>query len=87
VLLHHDEPILCDGSVIGWVTSGAYGHRVGASLGMGWVRSDDPITPATLATGAFEVEVAGRAVRAHLQLAPFYDPKGERIRPDRRRSS
>lgn len=85
LLLHHDEPILHEGSVVGWITSGAYGHRVGASLGMGWLRSDRPITPAALATGGFEVEVAGRAVPARLQLAPFYDPRGERIRPDRPR--
>ncbi len=39
-----DEPIWHDGRVVGWVTSGAYGHRVGRSLALGYV-------PAALADG------------------------------------
>jgi 4-methylaminobutanoate oxidase (formaldehyde-forming) len=87
VTMHHDEPILLGGRVVGWVTSAAYGHRVGASLGMGWLRADEPVTLAMLASGTFEVEVASRAVGARLQLAPFYDPSGARIRPDPKRVS
>ncbi|MFM1991051.1 MAG: hypothetical protein RJA99_4008 [Pseudomonadota bacterium] len=79
-LLHHDEPILCDGRVVGLVTSGAYGHRVGASLGMGWLRLDEPITAAALAARRFEVEVAARPVAAALQLAAWYDPSNLRVR-------
>ena len=37
-----DEPIWHDGRVVGWVTSGAYGHSVGRSLALGYI-------PATLA--------------------------------------
>lgn len=33
-MLYHEEPILRDGEIVGSVTSGAYGHRVDASLGM-----------------------------------------------------
>ncbi len=32
-----DEPIWHDGKVVGWVTSGAFGHRVGRSLALGYV--------------------------------------------------
>jgi glycine cleavage system aminomethyltransferase T/glycine/D-amino acid oxidase-like deaminating enzyme len=80
-VMHHDEPILQDDRVVGWITSAAYGHRTGASLGMGWLRADEPITAALLAAGGFQVEIAGRRVGASLQLGPHYDPRGERIRP------
>lgn len=79
--LHHDEPILLDGRVVGLVTSGAYGHRVDASLGIGWLTLDEPVTAAAIAARRFEVEVARRAVAADLGLAPWYDSKNERVRP------
>ena len=43
-LLHHDEPIVMDGHRIGLLTSGSYGHTLGAALGMGWVRHPDGVT-------------------------------------------
>src|SRR4051794_39353275 len=57
-LLYHEEPIWRDGRIVGAVTSGAYGHRVGASLGMGYVSHEGGVTPEWLAEGRFEVEVA-----------------------------
>jgi glycine cleavage system aminomethyltransferase T/glycine/D-amino acid oxidase-like deaminating enzyme len=79
-LLHHDEPIWQRGRIVGSVTSGMYGHRLGASLGMGYVRQEGGVTPAWLAQGEFEVEIACERVTAQLQLPAFYDPKGERVR-------
>ncbi|UCE31270.1 MAG: FAD-dependent oxidoreductase [Burkholderiales bacterium] len=79
-LLYHDEPILADGRLVGTTTSGMYGHRVGASLGMGYVELPEPVTAERLATLEMTVEVGDRCVPATAQLAPFYDPKGERVR-------
>jgi 4-methylaminobutanoate oxidase (formaldehyde-forming) len=79
-LVYHEEPILCDGRIVGSVTSGMYGHRVGASLGMGYVRLDEPVTAQALVARRFEVEVACERVPAQLQLAPYYDSGNERIR-------
>jgi heterotetrameric sarcosine oxidase gamma subunit len=79
-LLIHDEPILLRGEVVGWVSSGMYGHRVGASLGMGWVRQAGGVSAAWLAQEGFEVEVASTRVPARLQFEPWYDPKGSRVR-------
>ena len=79
-LLYHEEPIWRDGRIVGAVTSGAYGHRIGASLGMGYVSHEGGVTRDWLAEGGFEVEVAWERVPAVLQLEPFYDPKGERVR-------
>jgi glycine cleavage system aminomethyltransferase T len=36
-LLYHEEPIVRNGSIVGSIKSGAWGHRVGRSIGMGYV--------------------------------------------------
>lgn len=79
-LLYHEEPILRDGAIVGSITSGAFGHRVGASLGMGYVSSPDGVTSDFLNGGTFEVEVACERHLAQVQLRPFYDPGNERVR-------
>ncbi len=79
-LLHHEEPILENGRIVGSVTSGAFGFRVGASLGMGYVRHPEGVTADWLASGHFAVEVAGEPVPATLRLRPFHDPENERVR-------
>jgi 4-methylaminobutanoate oxidase (formaldehyde-forming) len=79
-LLYHAEPVVGDGRIVGAITSGMYGHRVGASLGMGYATLDEPITPALLAQARVEVEVAGRRVPARAGLAPWYDAGMTRIR-------
>jgi len=56
--LYHNEPILRDGRIVGSITSGAYGHRLRASLGMGYVSNPDGVTDAWLSEGRWEVEVA-----------------------------
>ena len=70
-----DEPIFHDGKAVGWVTSGAYGHRVGASIALGYV-------PAELAAAdaGFEIEIIGERRRATRLAAPPYDPTGARMR-------
>ena len=77
--LYHNEPLLRDGEIVGSVTTGAYGHRIGASLGMGYVACPGGVTPDWLASGAWEAEIAWRRYPARLQLRPWYDPKGERL--------
>ena len=70
-----DEPIWHEGKPVGWVTSGAYGHRVDASLALGYV-------PAELATAdsGFEIEIIGeRRAALRLKEAPF-DPAGSSMR-------
>jgi 4-methylaminobutanoate oxidase (formaldehyde-forming) len=65
-LLYHDEPIWHGDAIVGSVTSGMYGHRLRASLGMGYVRRASGVTRDWLAAGGFEVEVAGERLAAHL---------------------
>jgi glycine cleavage system aminomethyltransferase T/glycine/D-amino acid oxidase-like deaminating enzyme len=79
-LVYHEEPIVRDGEIVGSVTSGGYGHRVGASLGMGYVHCPDGVRREFLDSGTFEVEVACERHPATVQFSPFFDPRNERIR-------
>jgi 4-methylaminobutanoate oxidase (formaldehyde-forming) len=79
-LLFRDEPIVMDGKRIGLLTSGSYGHALGAAIGMGWVRHPDGVTPDLLRSARFEIEVAGERYPAAASLRPFYDPDGTRMR-------
>lgn len=78
-LLYHHEPIWADGRLVGSITSGAYGHRVGASLGMGYVDNGGAVDASFLSASEFEIEVAGRRHRAIAQLAAYYDPSNSRV--------
>ncbi|MEX2647815.1 MAG: FAD-dependent oxidoreductase [Alphaproteobacteria bacterium] len=70
-----DEPVLHDGKVVGWVTSGGYGHTVGASIALAYV-------PPALAKPevVFHVELLGETIPARFQPEPLVDPKGARMR-------
>jgi dimethylglycine dehydrogenase len=70
-----DEPIWHDGKVVGWVTSGAYGHTVNRSLALGYV----PANLAT-ATSGFEIEIIGDRRKAERLAAPAFDADGSRMR-------
>jgi 4-methylaminobutanoate oxidase (formaldehyde-forming) len=79
-LLYHEEPIYRDGELVGSITSGMYGHRLGASLGMGYLHCPEGVTKDFIESGSYEIEVAWERVPATAQLAPFYDPKMSRIK-------
>ena len=79
-LLYHDEPVWRDGALVGRIASGAYGHTLGRAVGLGWVAHADGVTDAFVASGRWEIEIAGDRVAARAQLAPPYDPKSLRVR-------
>jgi dimethylglycine dehydrogenase len=70
-----DEPIWHDGKVIGWVTSGGFGHRTGKSIALGYVNKD-----VAEATTGFEVEIIGERLAATRLATPAFDPQGLRMR-------
>jgi heterotetrameric sarcosine oxidase gamma subunit len=78
--LHHNEPIIRDGIVAGYVTSGAYGHRLGASVGLGFVTCSPNETDDDILKSTYQIEIAGTRVDARSSLAPFYDPQSRRLR-------
>jgi dimethylglycine dehydrogenase len=70
-----DEPIWYGGRVVGWVTSGGYGHVVGKSIVLGYIERALGET-----RDGFEVEILGTRCPARLSAAPLWDPEGKRMR-------
>lgn len=79
-LLHGNEPILCNGADAGYIRAGAFGPKLGASVGLGVVEHVEGITVAFLRDRRWEIEVGDRRFGATPSLSPLYDPKGERVR-------
>jgi vanillate/3-O-methylgallate O-demethylase len=89
-----DEPVWHDGQVVGWITSGGYGHHVKESIALGYVptelaavktssRGDESAIDGGASDaegGRFEVENIGRRRPARLQPEPLFDPTGARMR-------
>ena len=70
-----NDPILLNGDVVGYVTSGGEGFRVGRRLALGYVK-------AGLAEPGrgFEIEILGIPRKAVVAKTPFYDPNNDRLR-------
>jgi 4-methylaminobutanoate oxidase (formaldehyde-forming) len=79
-LLYHAEPILQNGTVVGYLTSGAYGHTLAAAVGLGYVPCRAGESAEEMLAQRYEIEVAGTRVAATASLKPFYDPTSARIR-------
>jgi len=80
-LLYHNEPIWRNGELVGRISSGMFGHTLGAALGLGYVaNSGVPVSAEWIAAGQYEVEVAAERVPARVSLRPFYDPASERVK-------
>ncbi len=78
-LLYHNEPLLRDGEIVGYISSGAYGHSLGGAIGMGYVPCEGQSAAEVLAS-TYEIDVMGTRVRAEASLKPMYDPKSERVK-------
>ncbi len=79
-LLYHTEPIWRAGRMVGYLTSGNYGHHLGSAIGLGYVPCDPTETEADLLADTYEIEVAGTRFAAEASLKPLYDPTGTRMR-------
>ena len=78
-LLWGGETLLREGKPVGDLSSAGYGHTVGASVGLGYVRRGDgaAIDAAWLEQGKFEVDLAGTRLKARPSL------RRPTIRPER----
>ena len=79
-LVFHNEPILRDGEIVGFLTSGNYGHALGGAIGLGYVPCRDNEKANEMMGSRYAIDVAGRIVEAEASLAPLYDPKSSRVR-------
>lgn len=80
VILSGRETIYRNGVSCGWLSSAGYGHTLGQSIGMGYVRSDTMIDKDYVMAGDYDLEVATARVPAKITLAPLYDPKMDRVK-------
>ena len=79
-VLFHEELIRRDGEIVGYISSGAYGFTLGASVGMGYINHPGGVTKDFLESGAWEIEIACERYPADASLRAFFDPKGERVK-------
>ncbi len=70
-----NEPVFAGDRLVGYVSSGGYGHAVRKSLALAYVSPDIADTAADLA-----VEILGDRRRASLVADSVYDPNGGRLR-------
>ena len=70
-----DEPVLADGRVVGFTTSGGYGHTVGKSIALAYLE------PALATPDAdLTITILGDDRPARVAPAALYDPSGARMR-------
>ena len=86
LVLDDPEPVLWggerffrDGVCVGYTTSGAYGHTLGASVALGYLEAAEPVTRELIESGTYEVDVAGERFGARASLKPLFDPERGRI--------
>jgi heterotetrameric sarcosine oxidase gamma subunit len=79
-LLYHNEPIYRDGERLGFVTSGMYGHTLGAAVALGYVSGPGGCSEQYFTAGHYEIGLPQGKLPARASLAPMYDPKNLRIR-------
>jgi len=78
-VLWGSEPIYRNGEAVGYTTSGAYGHTLGAAVGLGYVKNQDGISAEFISSGRFEINVSGRRYAATAHLRAPYDPERKKV--------
>ena len=79
-LLYHNEPIWRSNKIVGYISSGMFGHSLGGAIGLGYVCAEHRIEADWVLEGEYKIEIAGDLFEAEISLKPMYDPKAERIK-------
>ena len=80
-LLYHAEVVYRDGVAVGYVRAASYGWTLGSAVGLAQVAGGGAlVTPDWLASGRWEVDIAGTRHAAEVSLRPMYDPTSARVR-------
>jgi heterotetrameric sarcosine oxidase gamma subunit len=88
VLLHDPEPLMFHAEVVrrndvpvGYVRAASYGFTLGGAVGLAMVEGgEEPVNPAYIAEGTWDVEIAADRYPAEVSIRPLYDPSMERIK-------
>lgn len=73
------ELVLRDGRPAGEVTSAAYGHTLGRTVGLALVHGE-AVDAAWLKSGKWQIDIAGNRVPATLHIRAPFDPEARRVR-------
>jgi dimethylglycine dehydrogenase len=69
------NPIFKDDEQVGMTSSGGYGHRVGKSIALGYIKPE-----LTESGTSLELEVLGKKLPAKVVTMPLYDPENARMK-------
>jgi dimethylglycine dehydrogenase len=69
------EPVMQDGQVVGYLTSAAFGHRVGHCVALGYMKGEHAGT----ADGLY-VDILGDRREVKVRTKAAFDPEGQRMR-------
>ncbi len=72
-----NEPVYCDGEIIGKTTSATYGYRIGTAVALAMV---DRGSATDLEGTKVEVDIAGRLSPGSITCKHAYDPQGTRMK-------
>lgn len=79
-MLFYNEPIWREQELVGYITSGMFGHTLGSSVGLGYVKLTAGTLPDAIAAMQYEIEIAGRKVSARASLTAMYDAENLKVR-------
>lgn len=80
VMLYHNEPILINGEVASYLTSGSYGHALGGAVGLGYIDCNPGVSDEEILADTYTLEVAGEVQSVRVSLAPMFDPTNVKVR-------
>ena len=78
-MMFHNEPILRDGSIVGYITSANYGHFLEGAVGLGYVPCLHEDLQEVLAS-KYQIEIAGKQFETRVSARPMYDPKSLKVK-------
>lgn len=78
-LLWGSEPLFRDGVLVGYTTSAAYGHTLGASVALGYVKLPGGVSRQDALAGHYEILLDGVKYPAKAMLRAPYDAQRKRM--------
>ena len=74
-LLLHDEPIYCNGKIVGRTTSGNYSFNYKKNMSFGYIKSEYSLEEKDI-----EIEVEKKRYKAIIETIPLHDPHNINIK-------
>jgi 4-methylaminobutanoate oxidase (formaldehyde-forming) len=79
-LMFHAEIVYRNNRAVGYIRAASYGFTVGGAVGLAMIEAGEPVTADYLASGRWEVDIAGTRYPAVASLKPLYDAEMKRIK-------